>query len=111
MINGGYVNVYFDFNSATPSKYSLEGVNFLIKYLKANPSAKAEVIGYADEIGNADYNRDLSQRRAEAVKAIAVHSGIEASRLTVTAGGEDTTVNKDSRNARQIVRRVTFKVN
>lgn len=111
LINGGYVNVYFDFNSASPSKYSLEGVNFLIKYLKANPSAKADVIGYADEIGNADYNRDLSQRRADAVKAIAVHSGIEASRLTVTAGGEDTSVNKDSRNARQIVRRVTFKVN
>jgi len=111
LINGGYVNVYFDFNSDSPSKYSLEGVNFLIKYLKANPSAKADIIGYADEIGNADYNKNLSQRRAEAVKAIAVHSGIEASRLTVTAGGEDTSVNKDSRNARQIVRRVTFKVN
>lgn len=110
LINGGYVNVYFDFNSASPSKYSLEGANFLIKYLKANPSANAEIIGYADEVGNADYNRDLSQRRAEAVKAIVVHSGIDASRLTVTAGGEDTSVNKGSKDARQIVRRVTFQV-
>lgn len=110
LINGGYVNVYFDFNSASPSKYSLEGANFLIKYLQANPSAKAEIIGYADEIGNTNYNKDLSQRRAEAVKSIAVHSGIDASRLTVTAGGEDTSVNKGSKDARQIVRRVTFKV-
>lgn len=111
LINGGYVNVYFDFNSSTPSKYSLEGANFLIKYMKANPSTKAEIIGYADEVGNADYNKDLSLRRAEAVKAIAIHSGIEASRLTVTAGGEDTSVNKSSKDARQIVRRVSFKVN
>lgn len=110
LINGGYVNVYFDFNSASPSKYSLEGANFLIKYLRANPSAKAEIIGYADEVGNVDYNRELSQRRAEAVKAIVVHSGIDASRLTVTAGGEDTSVNKGSKDARQIVRRVTFQV-
>jgi len=111
LINGGYVNVYFDFNSDVPTKHSLEGANFLIKYMKANPSSNAEVIGYADEIGNADYNKDLSLRRAEAVKAIAVQSGIDASRLTVTAGGEDASVNKDSKNARQIVRRVTFKVN
>lgn len=110
LINGGYVNVYFDFNSASPSKYSLEGANYLIKYMKANPSTKAEIIGYADEIGNPDYNKDLSLRRAEAVKAIAIHSGIDASRLTVTAGGEDTSVNKNSKDARQIIRRVTFKV-
>jgi len=111
LINGGYVNVYFDFNSDVPSKYSLEGANFLIKYMKANPSTKGDIIGYADEVGNTDYNKDLSQRRAEAVKAIVVASGIDASRLTVTAGGEDTSVNKSSKDARQIVRRVTFKVN
>lgn len=111
LINGGYVNVYFDFNSSSPSKYSLEGANFVIKYLKANPSAKAEIIGYADEIGDANYNQQLSLRRAEAVKAIVEHSGIEASRLTVTAGGVDNSVNKSSKDARQIVRRVSFKVN
>jgi len=111
LINGGYVNVYFDFNSASPSKYSLEGANFVVKYLKANPSAKAEIIGYADEIGDANYNQQLSLRRAEAVKAIVEHSGIESSRLTVTAGGVDNSVNKSSKDARQIVRRVTFKVN
>ena len=110
LINGGYVNVYFDFNSASPSKYSLEGANFLIKYLRANPSAKAEIIGYADEVGNVDYNRELSQRRAEAVKAIVVHSGIDASRLTVTAGGEDTSVNKGSKDARQIIKKINYQV-
>ena len=110
LINGGYVNVYFDFNSDTPTSSSLSGVDFLVKYLKANPSSNAQIIGYADEVGDASYNQALSQRRADAVKNIAINSGISASRLTVVANGDDASVNKDSKAARQIVRRVTFSV-
>ncbi len=110
LINGGYVNVYFDFNSDTPTSSSVSGIDFLVKYLKANPSKNAQIVGYADEVGDASYNQALSQRRADAVKNIAVNSGISASRLTVVANGEDNSVNKDSKEARQIVRRVTFSV-
>ncbi|MDV6167313.1 OmpA family protein [Flavobacterium sp. DG1-102-2] len=108
LINGGYVNVYFDFNKDMPNSSSTTGINFLTKYLKENPSAKTDVIGYADEIGNSDYNKALSQRRAENVKKILVDSGIDASRLNIIGNGEDTSVNKDSKQARQVVRRVTF---
>lgn len=108
LINGGYVNAYFDFNKDMPNAQSTAGINFLIKYLKENPSAKADVIGYADEIGNSDYNKQLSQRRAENVKKILVDSGIDGSRLNIIANGEDSSVNKDNKQARQVVRRVTF---
>ncbi|OYX83629.1 MAG: flagellar motor protein MotB [Flavobacteriales bacterium 32-34-25] len=111
LINGGYVNVYFDFNSSKPTNASLSGVDFLIKYLKNNPSKSADIIGYADEVGNSSYNQQLSQQRAEAVKNIVTNAGIDASRLTVKGNGEDASVNKNSAEARQIVRRVTFKVN
>lgn len=110
MINDGYVNVYFDFNKTQPTTESASGINFLVKYLKANPSASADVVGYADEIGNADYNKNLSQQRANNVKQILVGAGISGSRLNVVGNGEDTSVNKDSKQARQIVRRVTFKI-
>lgn len=110
LINDGYVNVYFDFNSSTPTAESASGINFLHKYLTANPSATTEVIGYADEIGNSDYNQSLSQKRAENVKQILVDAGISASRMTVKANGEDNSVNKSSKGARQIVRRVTFMI-
>jgi len=110
LINDGYVNVYFDFNKTQPTTESASGINFLVKYLKANPSASADVVGYADEIGNADYNKNLSQQRANNVKQILVDAGISGSRLNVVANGEDTSVNKDSKQARQIVRRVTFKI-
>lgn len=108
LINNGYVNVYFDFNSDKPNAQSVSGVNFLIKYLKQNPSVSADVVGYADEIGNSDYNKQLSQRRAENVKKILVDAGIDAGRLNIVGNGEDTSVNKDSKYARQVVRRVTF---
>ena len=108
LINGGYVNVYFDFNKDMPNSSSVTGINFLTKYLKENLSAKTDVIGYADEIGNSEYNKALSQRRAENFKKILVDSGIDASRLNIVGNGEDTSVNKDSKQARQVVRRVTF---
>lgn len=110
LINDGYVNVYFDFNKTQPTTESASGINFLVKYLKANPSASADVVGYADEIGNADYNKNLSQQRATNVKQILVDAGISASRLNVVGNGEDASVNKSSKQARQIVRRVTFKI-
>lgn len=110
LINDGYVNVYFDFNSSTPTTESASGINFLVKYLTANPSASADVIGYSDEIGNTDYNQSLSQKRAESVKQILVDAGISGSRLNIKANGEDNSVNKSSKGARQIVRRVTFQI-
>jgi OOP family OmpA-OmpF porin len=110
LINEAYVNVYFDFNSKTPTLASADGINFLVKYLNANPSATADVIGYADEIGSSAFNDNLSNERATNVKQILVDAGISASRLNVVANGEDKSVNKDSKGARSIVRKVTFKI-
>lgn len=110
LINEGYVNAYFDFNSKTPTAASTEGLNFIVRYLNANPSATADVIGYADEIGSSEYNNNLSTARANNVKQTLVDAGISASRLNVVANGEDNTVNKASKSARSIVRRVTFQI-
>lgn len=110
MINQGYVNVYFDFNQSQPASNSVAGIDFLVKYLKANPEAKADVIGYADEIGNSEYNKSLSRKRADTVKNILVKSGIDASRFNIIGNGVDSSVAKDSKEARQLVRRVTFKI-
>lgn len=110
LINDGYVNVYFRFDSAEPETYSLQAVNYLILYMKENPSVNAELIGYADEIGNAEYNKTLSERRANLVKELMIASGIDAGRLETVGNGSDSSVDKSSKNARQLVRRVTFKI-
>ncbi|NDP26156.1 MAG: OmpA family protein [Flavobacterium sp.] len=110
LINGGYVAVYFDFNKSTPTNVSSEGTDFILTYLRNNPSASVDIIGHADEIGRSAYNDKLSNARAKNVKNTLVKANIDASRLNVIAAGEDTSVDKDSENARRLVRRVTFRV-
>lgn len=110
LLNSGYVNVYFQFNSDKPETYSLEAINYLKQYMNENPSVNAELIGYADEIGNPAYNQKLSENRAKRVYDILIASGVSENRLTFTGGGIDNTVDKSSAPARQLVRRVTFKL-
>jgi outer membrane protein OmpA-like peptidoglycan-associated protein len=110
LINGGYVAVYFDFNKSTPTNVSTEGIDFMLTYLRNNPTASIDIIGHADEIGRSAYNDKLSNARAANVKNTLVKANIDASRLNVIAAGEDTSVDIDSENARRLVRRVTFRV-
>ncbi|WP_445715199.1 OmpA family protein [Flavobacterium sp.] len=110
MINGQYVNVFFDFDDTRITTGTISAINFLIKYLNANPDSNAEVIGYADEYGDFDYNINLSRRRAQRVIEMLVRSGIDPKRLKLVVKGEDASVPKDSKLARQLVRRVVFKV-
>ncbi len=111
MINGGYINVYFDFNSSKPTAASYDAINFITNYLRNNPSKKADVYGYADEIGNSEYNQNLSASRANYVKDVITKAGINANRMTIKPQGEDTSVDANSAEARRLVRRVTFKLN
>jgi outer membrane protein OmpA-like peptidoglycan-associated protein len=55
--------------------------------LEADPSMQILVQGHADNVGSAEYNRDLSERRAREVKWFIVNKGIEASRITTIGYG------------------------
>src|SRR5690606_22564807 len=110
LLDNGYVNVYFQFNSDKPETYSLDAINYLINYMAVNTSAIYELTGYAYDIGSSEYNQQLSERRAKRVYDILLATGVSANRLSYTGGGEDTSVDKESSAARQLVRRVTFKL-
>jgi outer membrane protein OmpA-like peptidoglycan-associated protein len=110
LINSGYICAYFDYNSTTPSDDSTDGINFILTYLRNNPSASVDIVGHADELGKTTYNDKLSATRANTIKDILVKSNIDASRVNVTAAGEDTSVDKASDGARKLVRKVTFTV-
>ncbi|TXI68916.1 MAG: OmpA family protein [Flavobacterium sp.] len=110
MINSGYITVFFDFNSVKPTADSYSAINFVTQYLKSNPNSNVEIVGFADEIGNSEYNKTLSASRANFVKDVIVKAGINASRLNVTGQGEDTSVDASSADARRLVRKVIFKL-
>ncbi|WET00765.1 OmpA family protein [Flavobacterium sp. YJ01] len=108
MINDKYYSVYFDFNKTTPIENSTAAIDVVLNYLRKNPSASLDLVGYADQVGKADYNERLSNTRANNVKTIFEQAGIASSRLNVIANGADTSIKKDSDEARRLARRVTF---
>ena len=56
--------------------------------LNEYPEVLIEIHGFADHRGDANYNAELSQKRADAVASALVEAGIDANRLVVVAGGE-----------------------
>lgn len=110
LINEGYIAVFFDFGSSKPTPSSTQNVAFILNYLRNNPSASADITGYADEIGSASYNETLSSKRANSIKNTLVKAGISESRLNIVPAGEDTSVDKDSAEARKLVRKVIFMI-
>ena len=61
-------DVFFMINGTQISKKEQAKVKEIADYMKANPNSTVEITGYADRgTGNATINRNLSQRRAQAV--------------------------------------------
>jgi outer membrane protein OmpA-like peptidoglycan-associated protein len=76
---------------------------FLIEY----PDRTAAIEGFTDSVGGEDYNLDLSQRRADAVKRYLVGQGVGSARLTSDGRGENAPVgDNESAAGRQQNRRV-----
>jgi outer membrane protein OmpA-like peptidoglycan-associated protein len=75
--------IYFDFASDKIKPESEPVLREIADALNHNPSWKLRVEGHTDNIGGDEYNLDLSQRRAEAVKSALVNRyHIAAVRLT-----------------------------
>lgn len=110
LINDGFVTTYFETNKSKPTDVSTEGIDFILTYLRNNPSSSVEIIGNADEVGSVNYNNKLALDRANNVKNTLVKAGINASRLNVVSNGEDKSVDSSSKEAKNLVRRVTFRV-
>lgn len=82
------VNFAFD-SSVVDRSYAAE-IKKVAEFLKANSGVKAQIEGHADGTGPDGYNQGLSERRANAVKAILVNQyGIPASRLSTVGYGEN----------------------
>ena len=79
--------------------------------LKEYPDIRIEISGHTDSRGKADYNRDLSQRRADAVRLYFLSRGIDAGRLTTIGYGPDRPIADNGSDAgRSRNRRTEFRL-
>ena len=92
-----------------PGSYSI--LDRAVAVLKDYPDIRIEISGHTDSKGKADYNRDLSQRRADAVKVYFIAKGIEASRLTTVGYGLDRPIaDNGTESGRSKNRRTEFRL-
>ena len=80
--------VAFRFNQSDVESSQMPSIEHVANYLKNNPNANITINGYASPEGTEEYNMALSQRRADAVKALLVDKyGIAASRINTVGHG------------------------
>lgn len=79
----------------------------LADFMKRNPERSASIEGYTDNVGKADDNQALSDRRAHTVMAALIELGVPVGQLRTQAFGEERPVASNSTTAgRQMNRRV-----
>jgi len=98
------VSVFFNLNqSVIAFKRDMQNVADLVAVAKEQ-KAKLVVTGYADsQTGNADYNRQLSQKRADVVAEELVKMGISRDQIEVVAAGGVNTLSPVPYNRRVTV--------
>ena len=94
--------IYFANNSSRLTQREADKLNAVAEMMKAQPEVSLSIIGHASNIGSKQYNRKLSQRRANSVKRQLVAKGIAASRLHPVKGKGIDREAADSRQARRV---------
>ncbi len=83
------LKVLFDTNKSVIKKGYFADVDALAGVMQQYPDLNVTIEGHTDNVGKDAYNKKLSQRRADAVKAYLVKKGIDANRLTAIGYGEE----------------------
>ena len=79
--------INFATDSAKITKGSHKVLDKAVQVLVDYPDVRMEVGGHTDNVGKEEYNKELSQKRAESVKEYLVGKGISADRLTAVGYG------------------------
>lgn len=110
-------NILFDFNESALNNDAKIELERIIDIMEQHSELEFEIEGHTDAIGSAEYNLELSNKRARSVLNYLIKRGLERSRFRTKGFGEivavavnDDEEGKDNPDARRLNRRVEFKV-
>lgn len=106
------LQVKFDNNADVVKPAFYEEIGAVAEFMKSYKDSTVEVQGYTDSRGSEAYNQGLSQRRADAVRAILIDKfGVAAARVTAVGYGEANPIaDNESAQGREANRRVVASV-
>jgi outer membrane protein OmpA-like peptidoglycan-associated protein len=104
--------VHFAYDDASVRSADMAALDrFASVAAKYYPGSKVTVEGFADPAGSVEYNLDLSQRRANAVRSYVTSRGLDASLVRAVGYGESRLVRPDASRYQpgaELNRRVVF---
>ena len=81
-------DILFEFDSAEIRAESARALESIAEVMETTPELQLLVVGHTDDVGDFDYNLQLSMERAQSVAAwLDEHHGIDASRLQAAGAG------------------------
>jgi general secretion pathway protein A len=107
--------VFFAQNSIEIPLYANEMLTSAAALMKSNPGTAAIIEGHTDSVGDAAYNRLISENRAAVVRNFLVGQGVALSRLSVAGYGAERPIESNStpegrsKNRRVMIRLVPAK--
>lgn len=104
-------NLYFIQSLAKLLPESATSIDLIHEYLLKNKTAKIELQGHTDNVGDFDVNVKLSKERAEAIKASLIARGVASSRIQTRGYGSMKPVASNAKEeTRKLNRRVEMAV-
>jgi OOP family OmpA-OmpF porin len=82
------MKIGFAFDSYKITKDNFNHIEDFVLYMKDRKTYNVKIIGHTDTVGPKNYNQKLSQKRAEATKALMVNKGIDSKRISTLGRGE-----------------------
>ena len=81
--------MYFKSESSVPIRTSLESLPKIMEAIQSRKSQDISVVGHTDSLGTADYNINLSLRRAKRVAEILISEGVDPSIIEIDYFGKE----------------------
>lgn len=104
-----YHGIFFDFDSDKIKPNFEPALENAVEVLHINPDLNVQIQGHTDSYGSDDYNQNLSERRAKAVKNELIRRGIDGHRMTTVGYGESKPADtNETDEGRAYNRRVVF---
>ena len=103
--------IYFKSGKAKILPKSFDLLNEVADVLIKRPKTSVRIEGHTDSKGSASYNKSLSQKRADSVRAFLIEAGVPSTQLIAVGYGEEVPIDSNStRDGRSRNRRVEFHI-